>query len=98
MDQIHTISITGRRWFQRSYGNTYFSAVAHVNGKEAARIDYEYGYGDQYLQRIAEELIQSGAIPPNTERKALTWYLRDLCQAPGGFTYSVVDVDRKKDL
>jgi len=95
--EIQTISITGRRWFGKTHGNTYFSCEASINGVEVASIDYEYGYGDQYLQRIVEVMQGMELLPENTGRKALTWYLRDLC-VPGGFTCHVSDVDRKRDL
>ena len=94
---IQTITITGRRWFGKTHGNTYFSVEASINGEEVAAIDYEYGYGDQYLQSIVELMDSEGLLPKNGERKALTWFLRDLC-VPGGFTCHVSDVARKMDL
>lgn len=97
METIKTIQITGRKWFQRSYGNTYYSAVAHINGVKVAEIDFAYGYGDQYLQDMITLLESKGLIPAKPGHKANTWHLRDLC-VPGGFTYHAVDVPRKKDL
>ena len=98
MTAIQTISITGRRWFGKTNGNTYFSCEASINGEQVASIDYEYGYGDQYLQSIVDQMTSNGLLPDNPDRRALTWFLRDLCSAPGGFTCHVSDVDRKRDL
>lgn len=38
---MQSITIIGRRWFQRTYGNTYFSAYALIDGKPVGglRID-----------------------------------------------------------
>jgi hypothetical protein len=100
-EEIHSVRILGRRWFQKTYGNTYFSAVAIVNGKEVAKIDYEYGYGDQYLHSITDRLETLGYMPgrvhnANGSADPAWYYFRDLHKV--AFTYGVVDVQRKKDL
>ena len=53
--EIKEISITGKRWFQRSYGNTYHSvSVAAVVSKEVAEKfeglpHYPAGNGDVWI-------------------------------------------------
>lgn len=42
------ITIFARRWFDKINGNTYFSAEIYVDGTMVHKIDYEYGYGEQY--------------------------------------------------
>lgn len=54
------ITIIGRRWFQRSYGNTYFSVEIFNNNELIAKVPYEYGYGDQYRQAAFEILREMG--------------------------------------
>lgn len=94
------ITIIARRWLDRINGNTYFSAVGLINGKTAVNIDFEYGYGNHYEDRIFQELQKAGycsdfikysnggseALWVYCDRKGITKYV----------THS--DVNRKKDL
>jgi len=94
------ITIIGRRWFDRINGNTYFSAVGLINGKEVVNIPFSYGYGEQYIYEVYKEMQQAGYMPDveqykNGGCKSLWQYAEDK-----GFTYynTVSDVKRKKDL
>jgi len=89
------IMVTGRRWFQRTYGNTYFSAVGYVDGDIKATIDFEYGYGDHYIDCIADALERAGHMPGREENQPLWQYCNDHNIK---YNYSVSDVERKKDL
>ena len=96
MTNLH---IEGRRWFS-SDGNTYHSVRIFHDAKQIVFIPYEYGYGDQFLQTAFDWLGKNGA-PELLERHAngslknySTQYLRDIMKS----SYSVVDVQRKKDL
>jgi hypothetical protein len=53
---VNKLELLGRKWFDRVNGNTYFSAVALHNGLEIARIDFEYGYADQWLYEITKAI------------------------------------------
>lgn len=88
MKKINTLKIEGRRWFQKSYGNTYHSVTVYVND-EVLRKDFEYGYGNQYLQTAIELLQANGYNDIKT--------FSDLRAIPN-FIEGVVDVQRKKDL
>ena len=45
------IHITVNRWFQKTYGNTYFSAyVEFDDGSSECLIKFEYGYGECHLK------------------------------------------------
>ena len=95
-----TIHIEGRRWFQRTYGNTYHSVRIFEGNKEIAYLPYQYGYGEGFLQTAWEWLGKNGR-PELLERHDNgsyknygTQYLREVL----GGTYSVIDVDRKRDL
>ena len=47
---IANIRIDCRRWFQKTYGNTYHSVRIYHNGELIAHNPFQYGYGDQCLQ------------------------------------------------
>lgn len=87
-----SIHIEGRRWFQRSYGNTYHSVRIYTNGRCAYVSDKQYGYGDQFLQTAFDWLTKNGH--PECVSNAGTRFLREEI----GGSYSVIDVAREKDL
>lgn len=88
------ITVFGKRWFDKRWGNTYFSVVVLVDGIFKGKQPYEYGYGDQYLQR-ALEILQGVGVYPKVEHEAL-WHLAEL--HGDKFNYFVADVASKKDL
>lgn len=95
-----SIHIEGRRWFTCSAGNTYHSVRIFMDGEQVAFLPFSYGYGEQFLQTAWEWLGNNG-FPELLERHANggyrnygTQYLREVLHG----TYSVVDVQRKKDL
>ena len=95
------IVIHGRRWFDKRYGNTYFSCRVHVDGETVVNIDYEYGYGDMYLQRAQEELFKQGRLPGMTKQEwgGLSPLLSIWARENGvKLIVDVADVARKKDL
>jgi len=69
--RIPVFELEGRRWFDKKNGNTYHSATVYARrGKGAAfhydligRIDYVYGYGDQWIQTCYEILALAGYFP-----------------------------------
>jgi hypothetical protein len=81
------ILVDVKRWFQKSYGNTYHSVTIYVND-EVLRTDFEYGYGRQYL-RTAHTLLTEhdyDVLPYNKFINSVS------------VRYTVEDVKRKKDL
>ncbi len=94
------LMVVGKRWFNRGPGNTYHSAAIYVDGDCVHKIDYAYGYGDQYLWNASLWLEENGYLPGRTHssngsREALWRY----CERMGiKFSYNVSDVQRKKDL
>jgi hypothetical protein len=87
------IEIHGRRWFQKTFGNTYHSVVITVDGRDEIDSGVHYGYGEQYMQTAAEILVEHGYLPP------IGTALWRYCQKNGiRLAYDVVDVKRKKDL
>lgn len=84
------LHIEGRRWFQRTYGNTYHSVRIYRNGESVVYLPFAYGYGDGFLQTAVEWLRANGY--PDAQYG--TRYLRETLNG----TYCVIDVSRKKDL
>lgn len=100
MKEGDNLTIIGRRWFDRVNGNTYFSAVGLINGREVVSIPYEYGYGDHYADRVFQEMEKQGYCPDvehyNNGSSERHW---QYCSRKGITKYfSVSDVSRKKDL
>jgi hypothetical protein len=94
-----SLHIEGRRWFQKTYGNTYHSVRIWQDGKQIAYLPYQYGYGEQWLQTAldwmrANNLLPNGGLDDKGREQYGTLYLRETL----GGTYSVIDVDRKKEL
>jgi len=85
-----SLHISARRWFQRTYGNTYHSVRIIKDGQQIAHIPFAYGYGAQWLQTAIDWLRANGY--PDAEYGTL--YLREVLKG----TYDVQDVQRKKDL
>lgn len=105
MAQVQKLELTGKRWFDRKNGNTYFSASAVLNGEEVANIAYEYGYGENWLDRICDEVNRIGVIPVKREAysNGLTevpwqWLQRIEKEAGIAVFRNCEDVQRKKDL
>lgn len=87
--------INTRRWFQRTYGNTYHSVlVEKVSGKGKnykreiiGHVPFTYGYGNHYIQTVADIF----GIDFNTLNK-------DIRENPEKYIVNCIDVNRKKDL
>ena len=57
-----SIFIDVREWRDRTYGNTYYSAIVYVDGKWLFTTGMNYGYGDQSVYEVAETLRGLGYI------------------------------------
>lgn len=84
--------IEGRRWFERTNGNTYHSVRIYQGSAELVYIPFTYGYGDCFLQTAIDWLKDNGHIASDAPYG--TRYLRETL----GASYSVIDVSRKGDL
>lgn len=89
MKKIESMRIDAKRWFQRSYGNTYHTVKVFVNG-EVLKSEITYGYGNHYLQTAAELLKDNGYEIPENSGEAF--------RLVSGYDHTVEDVKRKKDL
>jgi len=59
--------ITGRRWFQKSYGNTYHTATMEVRDIDGNTVytyksGERYGYGEQFITTAMEYLLEAGYL------------------------------------
>ncbi len=94
-----TYHIEAKRWFQKTYGNTYHSVTIFKDGAQIARIPYAYGYGEQWLETALAWLDANGHInrkryENGVMKDAGTRYFRE--ELVG--TYEIEDVNRKRDL
>lgn len=93
--------ITIRRWFQRLYGNTYFSATVHFDdGTSDIAIPFEYGYGDHGLYQAVEWLGKQGyvTLPAPHSNGMKSYNPTVLLRESLGCSYDIIDVNRKKDM
>lgn len=88
----YSIEIIGRRWFQKSMGNTYHTVQILLNGELLAESEMNYGYGDHYLQTAMDLIAAHTDLKP-------TWPLTVWARENGvDLRISVQDVSRRRDL
>ena len=65
--KIKTIDVQAKEWFDRTYGNSYFSMNITINyGLKSAEtffVPLQYGYGNHYEHMAFEALQTKGFIP-----------------------------------
>ena len=71
------VEIYGKRWFQKSYGNTYHVTKVYVNGVDIGESDQQYGYDEQYLQTGAKILWNKYNPPYKWNMNNPLWMLRN---------------------
>lgn len=98
---MKSLNIIGRRWFRRTYGNTYTTAEIFIDGKLIAKVGPTGGYGDHYITIAFEYLDKNGLLDPPLQKHAngsyeATWQWRD--RTGIALHTSVMDVPRERDL
>ena len=89
-----TVTIYGKRWFDRVNGNTYHTAEVEVNGTTLGKSPMTYGYDEQYLETGKEILLEHYDLPRGMTERSPMWQLRD-----NGVTFSkYVSDGLKRDL
>ena len=72
--KIKTIDIQAREWFDKTYGNSYFSMDITINYGLKNCVSYyvpmQYGYGDHYKDMAFKYLKSLGYFKNDTEN----WY------------------------
>ena len=71
--ELKSIFIEAREWFDKTYGNSYFSARISVNGEVVAYLPFQYGYESQYEYAAVKWLLENNYI---TERVSPLWSLK----------------------
>lgn len=100
MKKMSILMVLGRRWFCRGPGNTYHSSTIYVDGDCVHKVDFAYGYGQQYEESALQWLEKNGYLPglehhKNGSHESLWRY----CERMGiKYSQDVTDVPRKKDL
>jgi hypothetical protein len=98
--KMRTLVLIGRRWFNRSCGNTYHSVQILADGKQIHYIMQAYGADQVYEHNAKVWLFENGWLPDLDKQEgnpgeALWRY----CERMGiEYTRTVTDVSRKKDL
>lgn len=88
-----SIVVLGRRWFQRTNGNTYHSVNVYVDGALIDRVPFTYGYGSHFEQTACDVLCKHGYLPSHT------YPLAPYCREHNiECVVDVANVSRKKDL
>ena len=99
---VNKLEFLGRNWFDRVNGNTYFSAIALYNGNEIARIDFDYGYGDQWLYEITKLAVvelSDSYIKLQRGENQQPWQFIDQLESSGVAVFTNCEkVTRKRDL
>lgn len=91
---MESITIIGKRWFDKVNGNTYHSSTIYVDGDLVGEVPFKYGYGECYLQTAFNFLHLKGFV--GEECKFPYWLY---CKDRGiKLITEVSDVTRKKDL
>ena len=94
-----SLTIIGRRWFQKTYGNTSNTAQIIVDGETLVTTPRQYGYGEHYLDIAADTLERMGLITRQQYANGGHQPLWQWAQENGvKFSYQTIDVARQKDL
>ena len=99
MNEINSITILGREWWDKVNGNSYFSCDILVNGDHIHKIPYEYGYGDQYRYAAAIWLDKNGYISLEKNDNGTSQPLWSYCRDNNIVLYcQKFENQRKRDL
>lgn len=93
--------IAVKRWFQKTYGNTYFSAyVSFDDGSTDQVLAFEYGYGDHGLDQALKFLAKQGyvTLPAPYSNGCFSYNTTIFLREEMKCSYDISDVQRKKDM
>lgn len=62
-----------KRWFQKSYGNTYHSVELQRGNETLQKIEFCYGYGRQYETTVNKMLENLGLC-----NETVTYHVQDV--------------------
>jgi hypothetical protein len=93
--KVKSIEVWGKRWFQKSYGNTYHAVRVYVNDELIGASKIAYGYGDSYLQTAEEVLKKAGYLKLKNQSQSLSSYCRE---KKINLKYYANDVSKESEL
>jgi hypothetical protein len=98
--EVKSIYLHARRWFQRSYGNTYHTCEIWVNDRMVHKIPFTYGYGDQWEWNAQKWLVDNSFLDRHdSEVRGYHYPISRYCRESGiEYNNTVTDVNRKRDL
>lgn len=78
MYKVKTIDIQAKEWFDKSAGNSYFSARVTLNygmdNAEQIVLPFQYGYGEHYQHMAFKKLAELGFVKPESDHQAIWRY------------------------
>jgi hypothetical protein len=102
-EDIKSITVIAKKWFDKVNGNTYHSCTVLVNGEEIGHNPFEYGYGEQYRTTALKILQAAGYF--NTGERYSNGYSKDeeafvrfQMDNRNTVKFYVTDVSKRKDL
>jgi hypothetical protein len=95
MRKPKVIHISGRRWFNRAKGHSYYSVTVWTDDGLAGQTNCAHGYDGQYRESAKEILINKGYLKGIDAHTSLWRYC---CAHKIRFVDECVDVQRRKDL
>ena len=70
-NEIKTIDVIAKEWFDKVNGNSYFAGTITVNfglpDQKEIKLPFQYGYGNLYEQQAFYALQKERLIPLNTD-------------------------------
>jgi len=87
-----SVFVHAKQWFDKTGGNSYFSARIYVNGKCVALCPFQYGYESQYEYSAIQALKDTGHLPDDFN--APLWAL----EREGVAVYTVIYEAKKADV
>lgn len=89
---IRSLFVECREWFDKTGGNSYFSARIWVNGGQVAILPFQYGYGDQFIYEAQKKLTELGYLPVEQMHRGLWSFAKGL-----GFDYYTSKANTNKN-
>ena len=91
------IHVHGRRWFQKSYGNTYHIYSISIDGEHVFKSERTYGYDSQYSWNAFQWLKENKYLNPPEDLQYACMSI--VCREMGIILIDTVqDVPRQRDL
>ena len=75
--RVKSIEIRGKRWNDKTYGNTYHAVKVYVNDSLVGTSPITYGYGDSYVQTAEGILNKAGYFKRKDPRQSLSRYAQE---------------------